>query len=129
MYNPQWYRKIKKSKLTPPNYIFGIVWPILYFTLIIFFILLIKDKKCKGICSPLIPFILQMILNFAWSPAFFRLQKPKLSFAIVIGMIVLTWYTFYLTLRINKNISLLLLPYLIWISFASYLNGYIVINN
>ena len=129
MYNPDWYRKLKKSPLTPPNYVFGIVWPFLYFTLIIFFLFLLKDSKCRGLCPPLIPFLIQMVLNFSWSPVFFRLQKPKESLVITILMVLLTVYTFYLTYQINQKLSLLLIPYLIWITFATYLNGYIVYQN
>lgn len=129
MYNTNWYKKRKQSKLTPPDYVFGIVWPILYLQLMVFFILLVKDMKCVGICPPIFPFLVQMVLNFSWSPVFFTLKKPKISLAIVIGMVLLTAYTLYLTLKINKKICFLLVPYLCWISFATYLNGYIAFHN
>ena len=103
MYSRNWYLNLKKSKLTPPDYIFGIVWPILYFTLIIFFLLLVKNKKCLGICAPLIPFLGQLVLNFMWSPVFFRMQKPRISFLIIVGMIILTSYTFILSYQIKKK--------------------------
>lgn len=124
-----WYRKLKKSSLTPPSYTFGIVWPILYVLLIYYFISMVLHSKCQGLCPPLIPFLLQMVLNVFWSPTFFRWKQPKLAFVMILGMITLTGYTMYLTYFINPKLVIILIPYLLWISFASYLNGYIVMNN
>ncbi len=127
--NKNFYSNLKKSSLTPPSYIFGIVWPILYMLLLFYYILLINNNKCKGLCLTSLIFLLQMLLNFSWSPIFFRLQKFKWALVINILMIVLTIITMYLTLKINQNLNYLLLPYLLWITFASYLNGYIVVHN
>lgn len=129
-----WYKKLKKSNLAPPNYVFGIVWPILYLTLFIYAIFLGKLYKYGNLpnnflTNPICPFLLQMILNFLWSPVFFIEKKIKLAFGIIICMIILTLWTFYTTYNIDKSISLILIPYILWISFASYLNGYIVFNN
>ena len=63
MYGKNWYKNLNKSKLTPPSWVFGVVWPILYILLSVFFILLLKDEKCKGMCNPLILFGIQILLN------------------------------------------------------------------
>ena len=65
--NREWYNSLKKSKLTPPGYVFGIVWPILYVLLTVSFLLTIKSPKCIGFCSPLVFFTAQMALNFIWT--------------------------------------------------------------
>ena len=125
----KFYNTLKKSKLTPPKSTFGFVWPILYVLLIIYFIAMLNEKKCRGLCLPLIPFILQMILNLSWSPVFFGLQKIRWALLINIGMIILTIITMILTQQINPRLNYLLVPYIIWISFAAYLNLYLVLAN
>lgn len=123
------YLNLKKSKLTPPSYVFGIVWPFLYILLLYYFISLIIHSKCDGLCPVAIVFIVQMLLNFSWSPVFFRYQKVKIAFLINLSMVGLTVITMYLNTKINSSLNYLLLPYLLWISFAAYLNGYIVFQN
>lgn len=122
----EWYKTLNKSKLTPPDFVFPIVWNILYLMIIISFIIYLRDKPTTiGITL----FIIQMILNLSWSPVFFTKKDTKLAFYIIILLIiflVLTIINFYNT---NKLSSYLLLPYLIWVLLASYLNYYIISNN
>ena len=129
MYNKQWYNNLKKSPFTPPRYIFGIVWPLLYISLIAYGISTGIDEKCIGFCSPLIYFTIQMVLNLCWSTIFFRWQMLKTAFIIILVMIALTVVTMYETWKLEMNYLYILIPYLLWISFASYLNGYIIFNN
>jgi len=121
------YNKLKKSLLTPPSYIFGIVWPILYLMigLSIIFYLSSKEKSILGILL----FILQLLLNLSWSPIFFKFKNYKLSFIIILLLIIIVYFNIIEFGRTNLLSSYLLIPYLIWILFASYLNLYIVINN
>ena len=86
--NRSWYKNLKQSKLTPPDKTFGIVWPILYALLLTYFILMLGEKKCVGICKPLIPFIIQIIINVFWSPVFFQLKKPLLAFIMILVMLL-----------------------------------------
>jgi translocator protein len=129
MYDKSWYKNLNKSKLTPPSWIFGVVWPILYLLLSVFFILLLRDEKCKGICNPLILFGIQILLNFMWTTVFFRLRKLVIALIMIIIILGLTVITFVQMQEINKNISYLLVPYMLWLSLATYLNIYIVMNN
>lgn len=128
-YDKEWYGKLKKSPLTPPDYVFGIVWPLLYILLLMYVVALVIHSKCEGLCPPLIPFIIQLIINFSWSPVFFRYQKIKIALGMIILMILLTGYTMYLTYPIDARLILLLLPYFLWICFAGYLNLDIVLRN
>ena len=125
----KFYQNLKKSTLTPPSYTFGIVWPILYLLLIYYFISLATHSKCNYMCPVAIVFLIQMVFNLSWSPVFFRLQKVKIALLINLVMIILTVVTMYLNTKINSRLNLLLLPYILWISFAFYLNGYIVWKN
>jgi|Laugresu1bdmlbsd_1035121.scaffolds.fasta_scaffold15883_2 benzodiazapine receptor len=121
-----WYESLNKSKLTPPNYVFSIAWSILYFMIFLSFIFYVKDKPSN---TGLALFTIQLILNLSWAPIFFSLKKPTLALIIIIIMwifILATIINFYKT---NRTSCYLLMPYFIWVSFATYLNFFIVINN
>ena len=126
--NREWYNSLKKSKLTPPGYVFGIVWPILYVLLAVSFLLAIKSPKCIGFCSPLVFFTAQMALNFIWTTVFFRMKMMKTALLLIYAIIALTVLAFVKMHRVNKTASGLLIPYLLWLLFASYLNLFIVVN-
>lgn len=127
--NSEWYKNLKKSKLTPPGWVFGVVWPILYASIIAYYIVMVLDERCINFCLPLIIFTIQMVFNLTWSYVFFVRQLPFQALIMNIIMIVLTSLTVYLTLVEGTSYYVIILPYLVWISFASYLNGYIVYYN
>lgn len=126
MENNKWYKNINKSPINPPSYLFGIVWPILYSMLLLYFILIFRKPEYNIIYKL---FLIQMLFNFIWSPIFFKLKKFKLALIVVLIMVMMTGYITYLTYYIEKKMALILVPYLLWISFATYLNGYIAFNN
>jgi benzodiazapine receptor len=122
-----WYQKLNKSSLTPPGYIFSIVWPILYILMSIsVWIIWNKEKK---ITFPIQLYIIQLILNFAWSPLFFKYRCINESLFLLLSIWILVLIIIDLFYSINKTAGILLIPYLIWLSFAFYLNYYIVKNN
>ena len=116
-----WYLSLNKSELNPPSYVFGIVWPILYILMMISAYL--AYKKVYGI------FIIQLVFNAAWSWLFFRFQMPLISLIDIYLLIALNLYITTLMYKENKLAFILFVPYVLWISFASYLNLFIVINN
>ena len=116
-----WYLSLNKSELNPPSYVFGIVWPILYVLMMISAYL--AYKKVYGI------FIIQLVFNAAWSWLFFRFQMPLISLIDIYLLIALNLYITTLMYKENKLAFILFIPYVLWISFASYLNLFIVINN
>lgn len=123
----KWYKNLKKSPLTPPDYVFGIVWPILYFLLLIYFILALQEENKM----PLVYFMIQLILNLLWTTVFFRKININLAFAMIIIILFFTILSGLEMYYKNNNIllPLLLVPYIIWLSFAGYLNYYIIYNN
>lgn len=129
MYNKKWYNNLNKSTLTPPGWVFSVVWSILYTLLIISFYFVWKDNKCYPYCNELNYFLIQLLLNFSWTTIFFKYKKIKLSFIILILIFLLTCITFYKFYNINIVSSYLLIPYLIWLIFAIYLNAYIIFKN
>ncbi len=129
MMNINWYHTLNKPYLNPPDWVFTPVWTILYITIFISFFLFIKDGFNSRKIIPLILFITQIILNLLWTPVFFNLQNIKLGFVILF----LLWITLILTAKefykISKPAGIILIPYLIWTTFALYLNlGILVLN-
>lgn len=129
MYNNEWYDSLEKSSLTPPGWVFGTVWTILYILLLVSFVLTIRNKKCKKICKPLVFFLSQLVLNLLWTTVFFRWELIILAFIFIIVIIILTIVTIILMRKYSKIGAYLLIPYVVWVCFAGYLNGYIMIMN
>jgi tryptophan-rich sensory protein len=120
---PVWYGALKKPPFSPPNWIFGPAWITLYLLMAVAaFLVWQRGLALPGVRSALAAFVLQLLLNALWSPAFFGLRSP-LAGAIVI---VLLWLAIALTLllfwRLSRPAAWLLLPYLLWVSYASALN-------
>ena len=116
-----WYLTLNKSQLNPPSYIFGLVWPILYILMMISAFL--TYRKVFSV------FLIQLIFNAAWSWLFFRFQMPLVALFDIYILIIINIYLLYLMYKESKIGFLLFIPYVLWISFASYLNLFIVINN
>ena len=116
-----WYLLLNKSELNPPSYVFGIVWPILYILMMVSSFL--AHKKIFSI------FIVQLFFNAAWSWLFFRFQMPLIALLDIYFLIAINIYILNLMYKENKLAFFLFIPYVVWISFASYLNLFIVINN
>lgn len=128
-YNNDWYLSLKKSKLTPPSNIFGVAWGILYLTIIISFILFIGNRGFRDDKLGFTFFIIQLVLNLSWSIVFFKYKKLVLSLIIIFMIVIFTILTMFRFWRVSRWSSLVLIPYLIWLLFATYLNLYIVIKN
>lgn len=117
-----WYNTINKPTLNPPPEIFGPVWAFMYTLIFISFTTFMYAKTDLNKKQGLTFFLIQLLLNFSWSPAFFYLHDIKLSFVIIVFLvifIILTIISFYKVSRIS---AFLLIPYLLWVSFATYLN-------
>ena len=116
-----WYLSLEKSKLNPPSYVFGIVWPILYIFMMISSYLTYKKV--------FLIFIIQLFFNAVWSWLFFRFQMPLVALLDIYLLIAINIFILNLMYKENKLAFFLFIPYVMWISFASYLNLFIVINN
>lgn len=118
-----WYATLNKPAFSPPNWIFGPVWTVLYVLMGISLYLVWTKKKVPSV------FWIQLILNALWSIIFFGMTNPILA---LVDIAVL-WIAIVLTIKafskINKLAGNLLIPYLIWVSFASILNLAIVMLN
>ena len=124
-----WYKDLNRAPWSPPNYVFGIIWPILYLLMTISVLLVLFNKKCYPYCRPITFFILQLILNLSWTTVFFQLQQPLIALIMIVFIIGITAYTALKFYTYSKIASLLLVPYLLWLCVAFSLNGYIVLYN
>ena len=128
-----WYPTLTKPFLNPPNWIFTPVWTTLYFLMGVSLYLVWsmkeqesqKDLKELGIKV----FLVQLGLNFLWSAIFFGMQNPLLAAIEIAFLLAAIFYTILVFKKISKTAAYLLIPYLLWVAFASYLNIAILILN
>lgn len=118
---PVWYAALTKPVFSPPNYLFGPVWTILYALMgISLYLVWISRIKSKGYAIKV--FFIQLGLNAVWSIIFFGFKNPGMAFIEIIAL----WAAIFLTIRafrkISKLASYILYPYLAWVSFAAFLN-------
>jgi tryptophan-rich sensory protein len=124
-----WYTTINLPAFNPPNYLFGPVWTVLYILMGISFYLILQSHDPILRKKAIAIFCIQLFLNFCWSFLFFRFQLVGVAFIEIILIwfsIIIMIFTFY---RINKTASYIQIPYLLWVSFASVLNGSIWVLN
>lgn len=123
--NP-WYQALQKPALQPPGPVFGLAWAILYGTIAAALGLVLTTREARGKALAVGLFLLQLAMNLAWSPLFFQAHRMADAFWLLIGMIVVTVLIIWRFATIRRAAALLMLPYLAWLGFASYLNWSIV---
>jgi len=122
-----WYAALQKPGFTPPNWIFAPVWITLYLLMgISAYLIWNKGLKNKNVKISLVIFIIQLILNTLWSLFFFGLKSPLYAFIDI----TLLWIAIILVIisffKLSKTAGILLLPYILWVSFAGILNFFIL---
>ncbi len=120
-----WYSTLNRSNLTPPNYVFPVAWTILYGIIGACGWLIWQEGSLPrlGVIKTL--YLTQLILNWSWTPLFFGFHLTGLSLVVLVAMDILVCVLIWLACRKIKAVSVLMIPYLSWILFASYLNFYI----
>ena len=116
-----WYQNLKTPSINSPSSVFAPVWTTLY-ALMGIAVSIIYQKKDRSRAAALIAFGVQLALNFLWTVLFFGLRTPFGAFIEIIILWVAILITIILFLRISRKAALLLVPYLLWVSFASLLN-------
>jgi benzodiazapine receptor len=124
-----WYAVLKKPILNPPNWIFGPVWSVLYVVIGIALALVILEARKQSKKKAYFWFGLQLILNTLWSLVFFGLHSPWLGVVIITALVISIIVMIREFYRINKYSAWLLVPYLAWVCFATYLTVAIALLN
>lgn len=118
-----WYAALNKPSWRPPDWVFGPVWTVLYLTMAVAAWIVWRQKGWAGGRVPLTLFGIQLTLNAAWSWLFFGLCSPGLSFIDVILLWIAIAATIVAFWQRSVLAGLILIPYLVWVSFAAALNG------
>lgn len=123
-----WYATLDRPPGTPPNWLFGPVWSVLYILIGVSFALVWhRGKLGKNRITFL--FFAQLILNLGWSPVFFGAHQITLALIVILLMWVFIVLTIQAFAQVSKPAAWLLIPYLTWVSYATYLNaGYAYLN-
>lgn len=118
---PNWYDQLQKPSITPPSWVFGPVWTLLY-ALMGISASIISQKKEQGKSVGMTVFYLQLLLNFLWTVIFFGMRSPFAGLVEIFILWIFIAVTIILFWKLSPSAALLLVPYLLWTSFASVLN-------
>jgi len=120
---PNWYAAIEKPAFTPPSWLFAPAWITLYLLMAIAaFLIWRKGLGEEGVKTALVIFLVQLVLNALWSVVFFGLQSPLYGMVVILLLWVAILLTIIKFFKLSTAAGALLLPYILWVSFASILN-------
>ena len=123
MMDLSWYNPLNKPFFTPPSWLFGPAWTVLYILMgVSAYLVWKKGFKKKQIKEALKIFAIQFVLNLSWSPIFFGAKQIFLALIVIIIMWIIIFKTIKVFAKIDKTASYLLYPYILWVSFATILN-------
>jgi len=129
MLNLTWYNALNQPPFTPPAWIFAPAWTFLYVTIFIAFVIFAVKKTSKSKVWGYVLFFTQIFLNFAWTPIFFHLHKMVMALAIIVLMIITAFWNIIEFSKISNRAVNFLIPYILWLIFAVYLNfGFVILN-
>jgi benzodiazapine receptor len=118
-----WYAALNKAPGTPPGFVFGIVWPMLYAAMAVSAFMAWRGGARLGL------FMLQLAVNLAWSYLFFYFHQPIPALVDIVVLWVLVFMMIRQFGRHSRLAGMLQVPYLLWLTFATYLNGWVVFAN
>ena len=121
-----WYAALRKPSFTPPGWLFGPVWISLYALMgVAAYLVWRNGLNQREVRIALSLFVAQLILNALWSATFFGFRSPLAGLVDISALWVLIVLTIFYFLRVSATAGLLLVPYIVWVSFAAVLNYYI----
>ena len=126
---PTWYNTLVKPALSPPNWIFFPVWTLLYVMMGISLYFVWRKGFNNKTKTAIYLFSAQLLLNFLWTFLFFGLKSMLLAFVEIIILWIMILVTILRFYKISKLAAYLLIPYIVWVSFASYLNFSVFLLN
>lgn len=124
-----WYQSLQRPWLTPPNWVFGPVWTVLYLAIAIAAFLLWTSADRSRVKLALGLWATQLVLNALWSYLFFGLKRPGIALIEIVTLLAVILATTVVFLSIRKPAGVLFIPYALWVGFATYLNaGFWLLN-
>ena len=120
---PIWYAALEKPPFTPPNWLFAPAWGTLYVLMAIAaFLVWRRGLNQEGVKSALLIFVIQLVLNALWSVVFFGFKSPIAGVVVIVVLWVAILFTILKFFRLSVVAGSLLIPYILWVSFATALN-------
>ena len=119
---PTWYEGLTKPFFTPPGWVFGPVWALLYLFMGIAAYVMWRKRHRADVRRAIALFVVQLVLNALWTPVFFGLQYPLLGVVVITMLLAAIAFTTYYFWRVEKWAGVLMLPYVFWVAFATALN-------
>jgi tryptophan-rich sensory protein len=127
---PTWYAALEKPSFNPPNWLFAPAWITLYLLMgVAAFLIWRKGLEQKEVRAALVIFLVQLVLNALWSVVFFGLQSPLYGVVVILALWVVILLTILSFFKLSTAAGALLLPYILWVSFAAVLNVSILVLN
>ena len=117
-----WYASLRKPAWNPPSWLFGPVWTLLYVMMAVAAWLVWREGGWEKQSRPLGLFVFQWLLNVLWTPLFFGMHRAGLAYIEIVALWCVLTATLGLFWRVKKTAGLLLVPYLVWVTFAAALN-------
>lgn len=128
-YENDWFASLRLPSFMPPAAAFPIAWTILYISLGIVLAMILHARGAQGRGLLIGLFLLQLAVNYAWSPTFFGSGQVLLALGLVAVMIMLTLVLIARLWKVRRAAALLMLPYLAWLCFAAALNYQVLVLN
>jgi tryptophan-rich sensory protein len=120
---PTWFATLQKPSFAPPNWVFAPVWTSLYILMgISLFLVWQKGREDKTVKAAIYLFAGQLVLNALWSFVFFGLRSPLLGLIEIIILWIAILATIMSFMKISRTAAYLLIPYILWVSFAAFVN-------
>ncbi|WP_397592209.1 TspO/MBR family protein [Sphingorhabdus sp.] len=117
-----WYQTLLKPAIQPPGWVFGVVWPTLYLMMGLALAMVLNARGARDRNVAIVLFLSQFVINLTWSPIFFGAHQVTAAFFIILVMLGVAIATTFAFARVRKAAAWLMVPYLVWISFAAILN-------
>jgi tryptophan-rich sensory protein len=117
-----WYQTLIQPAAQPPGWVFGLVWPTLFFLMGLAFAMVLHARGSLYQRPAVALFVAQFLINLTWSPIFFGAHQVTAAFFIILVMLGIAIATTFAFARVRKAAAWLMVPYLVWISFAAILN-------
>lgn len=121
-YGNRWFAALAKPDIMPPGWVFGVAWTGIYILLGLALAIILHARRARGRRIAIALFLVQLVMNLAWSPLFFSMHDIQGALWLILALIAAVSITTILFARIRASAGLLMLPYLGWLIFAALLN-------
>jgi len=127
--NYDFIEELNRPDFQPPDWIFNLVWPMLYTVMFVSFYIFLNTKTNRTHMPGIWIFVIQLMLNFLWVPVFFTFRQIKLAFLVALCLSAAVVYMIFIFSKISLLAGLMNVPYLVWLIFADILNFYLCLMN